>query len=45
MHSTTVLQDTREALYPLQTPELPQDSLPTFIYSYDGSTRQLTGLA
>jgi hypothetical protein len=39
--STTALQDTREALYPLQTPELHQDTLPTFIYSYRENTEQL----
>jgi hypothetical protein len=39
--TTTALQDTREALYPLKTPQLHQDSLPTFIYSYKYDTEQL----
>jgi hypothetical protein len=41
MHNATVLQDTREALNPLQAPQLHQDTLPTFIYSYKDNTNQL----
>jgi hypothetical protein len=41
MPHATVLQDTREALYPLQAPKLHQDSLPTFIYSYKWNSDQL----
>jgi hypothetical protein len=36
-----LLQDTRDALHPLQAPQLYQDSLPTFIYSYKLNTDQL----
>jgi hypothetical protein len=41
MHHATVLQDTKEALYPLQIPQLPQDNLPTFFYSYKYNTDRL----
>jgi hypothetical protein len=41
MHHATVLQDTKEALYPLQLPQLHQDSITTFIYSYKLYTDQL----
>jgi hypothetical protein len=42
MDTDTALQHTREALYPIQAPQIHQDSLPpTFIYSYKYSTDQL----
>jgi hypothetical protein len=39
--NTTARRRTRKALYPLQAPQLLQDTLPAFIYSYKENTEQL----
>jgi hypothetical protein len=44
MHKPSLLHNTSEALYTLQAPQLPQDSLPTFIYSFKYNQLHRTSL-